>query len=108
MFSENADKFPDRIAIVVPIGRDRQGRSITKHLTFRELDRLTNRYSNGFVKYGFQKGDRVLLMANPGIDLIAIVLALLKIGSVPVIIDPGMGLRSFSQCVSETEPVGFI
>ncbi|MHA1541424.1 MAG: fatty acid CoA ligase family protein [Candidatus Hodarchaeales archaeon] len=108
MFSENADKFPDRIAIVVPIGRDRQGRSITKHLTFRELDRLTNRFSNGFVKYGFQKGDRVLLMANPGIDLIAIVLALLKIGSVPVIIDPGMGLRSFSQCVSETEPVGFI
>ena len=108
MFSENADKYPDRIAIVVPVGRDRQGKSITKELSFKELNKLTNRYSNGFIKYGFQKGDRILLMVNPGIDLIAIVLALFKIGSVPVIIDPGMGLKAFSQCVSETEPIGFI
>ncbi|MHA1444473.1 MAG: AMP-binding protein, partial [Candidatus Hodarchaeales archaeon] len=108
MFSENASKFPDRTAIVVPVGRDRQGKSITKELSFKELNKLTNRYSNGFIKYGFQKGNRILLMVNPGIDLIAIVLALFKIGSVPVIIDPGMGLKAFSQCVSETEPVGFI
>lgn len=108
MFSENADKYPDRTAIVVPVGRDRQGKSITKELSFKELNKLTNRYSNGFIKYGFQKGDRILLMVNPGIDLIAIVLALFKIGSVPVIIDPGMGLKAFSQCVSETEPIGFI
>ena len=107
-FSENAEKFPDRTAIVVPVGRDRQGKSITKELSFKELNILTNRYSTGFIKYGFQKGDRILLMVNPGIDLIAIVLALFKIGSVPVIIDPGMGLKAFSQCVSETEPIGFI
>jgi acyl-CoA synthetase (AMP-forming)/AMP-acid ligase II len=108
MFSQNAEKFPDRLAIVVPIGRDRQGKSVTKELNFYGLNELTNRYANGFVKYGFQKGDRILLMTNPGIDLIAIVLALLKIGSIPVIIDPGMGLKAFSQCVSETEPIGFI
>jgi acyl-CoA synthetase (AMP-forming)/AMP-acid ligase II len=108
MFSENADKYPDRTAIVVPVGRDHQGKSITKELSFKELNKLTNRYANGFIKYGFQKGDRILLMVNPGIDLIAIVLALFKIGSVPVIIDPGMGLKAFSQCVSETEPIGFI
>ncbi len=108
MFSENAEKFPDRTAIVVPVGRDNKGKSITKELSFNELNKLTNRYSNGFIKYGFQKGDRILLMINPGIDLIAIVLALFKIGSVPVIIDPGMGLKAFSQCVSETEPIGFI
>ena len=108
MFSENAEKFPDRTAIVVPIGRDSQGKSITKQLSFQELNKLTNRFSIGFIKYGFKKGDRVLLMVNPGIDLIAIVLALFKIGSVPVIIDPGMGLKAFSQCVSETEPIGFI
>ncbi|MCP4397251.1 MAG: AMP-binding protein, partial [bacterium] len=34
--------------------------------------------------------------------------ALLKIGAVPVLIDPGMGRKAFLQCVAETEPSALI
>lgn len=108
MFAKNAATFPSRPAIVVPVGRDHQGKSLTKQLSFKQLNDLCDKYAHGLTDFGFKQGDRVLLMLNPGIDLIAVVLALLKKGSIPVIIDPGMGYRVFSQCVSETEPKCFI
>jgi acyl-CoA synthetase (AMP-forming)/AMP-acid ligase II len=43
-------------------------------------------------------------MVRPGLPLIASVFALFKLGAVPVIIDPGMGLRSFLACVERTQP----
>ena len=48
---------------------------------------------------GVQRGTRVLLMVKPGLDLIRIVFALFKIGAVPVVIDPGMGLGGFLHVV---------
>ena len=48
-----------------------------------------------FLSMGVERGTRVLLMVKPGLDLIQIVFALLKLGAVPVVIDPGMGLGRF-------------
>jgi olefin beta-lactone synthetase len=45
---------------------------------------------------GVRRGDRALVMVRPGLPLIAAAFALFKIGAVPVIIDPGMGLRNSS------------
>ncbi len=49
-----------------------------------------------------------MLMIRPGIELIAVAFALLKIGAVPILIDPGMGLNTLLQCVAESEPTAFI
>ncbi len=57
---------------------------------------------------GFGQGDRVLVMARPGTELITVVYALFKLGAVPVVIDPGMGLRSFLRCVKRTRPKGLV
>ena len=46
----------------------------------------------------------MLLMVKPGLDLIRIVFALFKIGAVPVVIDPGMGLGGFLRCVQHSRP----
>ena len=43
-------------------------------------------------------------MVKPGLPLIAAAFALFKIGAVPVIIDPGMGLGSFLSCVRRSRP----
>ena len=48
------------------------------------------------------------MMVKPGVELIAVTFALLKIGAVPVLIDPGMGRKAFLQCVAETEPTAMI
>ncbi len=48
------------------------------------------------------------LCVRPGIEFFAITFALFKMGAVPVLIDPGIGLRNFGRCVSQAEPSAFI
>jgi acyl-CoA synthetase (AMP-forming)/AMP-acid ligase II len=43
-------------------------------------------------------------MVKPGLPLIAVAFALFKVGAVPVIIDPGMGLGNFLCCVRRSRP----
>lgn len=106
--AEMAVQAPYRPAIIFPAGRDRQGRARYVQLTFQQLNRLCDQYAHGLAEYGLRRGDRVLMMVRPGLDLIAVTFALLKIGAVPVLIDPGMGRRAFLQCVGEAEPTAMI
>lgn len=106
--AENAARVPFRPAIVFPAGRDKKGRARFTQLSFQQLDQACDRYAHGLHTYGIRQGDRTLMMVRPGPEFIALVFALLKIGAVPVMIDPGMGIKPFLQCVKETEPVHFI
>ena len=53
---------------------------------------------------GVKKGDRVLLMVRPGLELIVICFALFRLGTIPVVIDPGMGLGKFRRAVRHSKP----
>jgi acyl-CoA synthetase (AMP-forming)/AMP-acid ligase II len=105
---ETAARVPFRPAIIFPAGRDGHGRSKFIQLTFQQLNQECDRYAHGLSQYGIRQGDRTLVLVRPGVEFIALAFALLKIGAIPVLIDPGMGRRSFLQCVAETEPVNFI
>jgi acyl-CoA synthetase (AMP-forming)/AMP-acid ligase II len=106
--AETAARAPFRPAIVFPAGRDRTGHARYTQLSYQQLNELCDRYAHGLSALGIGQGERTLLMARPGIEFIAVVFALLKMGAVPVLIDPGMGRRAFLQCVGETEPTAFI
>ncbi len=103
-----AKRAPFRPGIILPAGRNAQGRSKFIQLSFQQMNALCDRYANGLSAYGISKGQRVLLLIRPGTELIAVCFALLKIGAVPVLIDPGMGLKAFLQCVSEAAPEAMI
>lgn len=103
-----AHRAPFRPGIIFPAGRDTQGRARFTQLTFQQLNALCDSYAHGLAGYGIRKGERVLMMVRPGVELIAVTFALLKIGAVPVLIDPGMGRKAFLQCVAETEPTTLI
>src|SRR5688572_6016620 len=47
-------------------------------------------------------------MVRQGLPLIASVFALFRMGAVPVVIDPGMGLKSFLACVARSRPEAMI
>lgn len=47
-------------------------------------------------------------MVKPGLPLIEICFAFFKLGAVPVVIDPGMGLTGFLRCVKRTEPEALV
>ena len=103
-----AGRAPFRPAIVLPAGREPGGRAKFIQLSFRQLNALCNQYAHGLSEFGIARGQRVLLLIRPGIDLIAVTFALMRIGAVPVLIDPGMGRKAFLQCISETEPEALI
>ncbi len=105
--AEMAASHPQRLAVIFPLGGDGEQRRHSRH-TFQQLDSLCNRTARGLFGLGLGKGSRVLLLVRPGITLISAAFALLRLGAVPVIIDPGMGWRPFLRCVQDAAPAGFI
>lgn len=100
----NAARMPGKLAVVLPAGRDRAGRAVHSHLTFRQLDRLSSAYARGLRQAGVAPGSRVSLMVRPSLEFLALTFGLFRLGAVPVLIDPGMGLRNLVSCVAEVEP----
>jgi acyl-CoA synthetase (AMP-forming)/AMP-acid ligase II len=76
--------------------------------TYQALDELSDCYARGLSAYGIEPGTRTALMLTPGLDFFAIFFALFKAGAVPVLIDPGIGMKPLKQCLSEAAPKAFI
>jgi acyl-CoA synthetase (AMP-forming)/AMP-acid ligase II len=99
-----AAERPAAPALKLPRGRTRSGEIAYLTLTFAELAAETEAWCGRLEDAGVGRGDRVLVMVRPGLPLIATAFALFKLGAVPVIIDPGMGLRNFLTCVARSRP----
>ncbi len=100
-----AAQAPERPAIVCPQRADALGRTA---LTFRELNQESDRLAWGLRDVGVTAGSRTLLMVKPGLDFIALTFALFKVGAVPVLIDPGMGVKNVMNCVRQCSPRNMI
>ncbi len=103
-----ARRFPHRRAVVVPAGRDPHGRITYSHLTFQQLDRESDRLAFGLEDAGIRRGLRTVLMVRPGIEFFALTFALFKVGAIPVVVDPGMGIRRMLRCLGQTQPRAFV
>ena len=99
---------PYKRAVVYPAGRDNSGRVMYSHLTFLQLDRESDCLAHGMEKAGITRGTRTILMVKPGLEFFMIIFALFKIGAVPVVVDPGMGIRRMAECFKEGRPEAFI
>jgi acyl-CoA synthetase (AMP-forming)/AMP-acid ligase II len=99
-----AARQPSRPAVKVPRGRTPAGEIDYLTLTFAELDSEVDAWCAQLLARGVRPGDRALVMVRQGLPLIAAAFALFKLGAVPVVIDPGMGLRSFLACVARSRP----
>ena len=95
-------------AVVCPVGRRSDGNPKYSHLTYDQLERESNLIAAGLTGYGIAPGDRVVLMVKPSLEFFALTFALFKAGAVPVLIDPGMGIRHLKQCLREADPHAFI
>jgi olefin beta-lactone synthetase len=95
---------PGATALKVPRGRTASGGIDYLSLSFAGLLAETDAWCARLAAKGVRRGDRALLMVRPGLPLIASAFALFKIGAVPVIIDPGMGLGNFLSCVERSRP----
>jgi acyl-CoA synthetase (AMP-forming)/AMP-acid ligase II len=106
--AEQAQAQPTAAAVRAPDGCASDGTIQYQERTFAELETEASAAAHYFSDNGICRGERVLLMVKPGLDLIRIVFALFKLGAVPIVIDPGMGLKKFLRCVRHSKPKALV
>lgn len=95
-----AQNYPNNKAVIIP--------HTNASISFKELNDESSRIASGINEYGLKKGDRVLLFVPFSIKFISIAFALFKAGTVPILIDPGLGKKNILKCIKETQPKGII
>jgi len=103
-----ATEHPEGLATKSPAGVSPSGEVRHESRTFLQLDQSSDAAAELFARSGLVAGDRVLLAVRPGHDLIVGMFALLKLGAVPVAIDPGMGWSAFLDCVRRSRPTALV
>ncbi|WP_433591827.1 fatty acid CoA ligase family protein [Nocardia sp. CA-145437] len=99
---------PDREAVIYPAGKTASGLPDYRHLTYRELDEWSDTIGLHLAAAGVGRGTRTIVLVLPSPELYAIMLGLLKIGAIPVVIDPGMGVRKMLNCLRAANAEAFI
>src|SRR5215468_9357205 len=94
---------PTRAAVHYPDSRGRYAA-----LTFAELNADADAIAHGLESIVVRRGTRTVLMVPPSPDFFALTFALFKVAAVPVLIDPGMGVRNLGKCLADAEPHAFI
>jgi acyl-CoA synthetase (AMP-forming)/AMP-acid ligase II len=96
-----AEEAPGRAAV----------RTFGRHartLTFAELERRVDACAHALAELGLVRGERAALFVPPGPDFVALFHALLRLGALPVLIDPGMGRAALLACLARTAPSALI
>lgn len=97
---EVARRIPDKKSVV--LGKNHS------FYTFKEFEEKSNQFANRFVKLGIKPGMRTLLFVKPCLDFSVITFALFKVGAIPVLIDPGMGIPNLLNSVKQVKPEALV
>src|SRR5690606_14133599 len=88
--------------------REKSGKYIYPYYTFQEFEEHSNQFAHRFEKLGITRGMRTLLFVKPCLDFSVITFALFKIGAIPVLIDPGMGMKNLLRSIEQVRPEAMI
>lgn len=102
-----ASEAPTRPAVIWT-HRVSGGRAEYRQITFAELEALACRCADGLRRAGVLQGMKSLVMVQPGANFIAVMFGLFKLGAVPVLVDPGMGVKRMLECVRSCNVEAFI
>nr|MBP6534970.1 AMP-binding protein [Arenimonas sp.] len=104
-----AERQGDQTAIRCPGGKGGNGfRRYDDTISYTALHERSTAIAKGLQAYGIGQGVRAAVMLKPSIDFFLVMFALLKIGAVPVLIDPGIARSALKQCLAEAQPKAFI
>lgn len=100
----HANERPDAPALRFPTSHYTTSAPSWDTWSFQELDRASDDYARGFAAQGVMVGDRTLMLMKPSLDFYAVLFGLFKAGAVPVLLDPGMGMKNLLVCIERTRP----
>lgn len=104
-----AHDIPHHLAVAV---QSAKGASVANlrysELDFLSLDRQSDVIAFALNAHGITRGMKAVLMVTPSLDFFALTFALFKAGIIPILVDPGMGIKNLKQCFAEAAPDAFI
>ncbi len=103
-----AEQQPNAIAAVIQTSIPLLGAYRYKEINFCQLERLSRLAAAGLQAYGIANGTKTILMVKPSIEFFVLAFALMRVGAIPILIDPGMGLSNLKSCIDHVEPRAFI
>ncbi|WP_076409876.1 olefin beta-lactone synthetase [Shewanella sp. UCD-KL12] len=106
-----ANHIPDELAVAVQkaSGSFFSAKTLNyQELSFLSLDKQSDRIAHGLTAFGIKRGMKAVLMVTPSVDFFTLTFALFKAGIVPILVDPGMGVKNLKQCFEESQPDAFI
>ena len=98
----HAARHPEKAALIFKLG------ATWDTSAFGQLHRRSEQLARGLASLDLRAGQRVALMSPPSPNFFALCFALLKVGLVPVMVDPAIGLRNVTACINESQPEIFI
>ncbi|MEJ2864639.1 fatty acid CoA ligase family protein [Actinomycetospora flava] len=103
MLAAHAASDPQQPALVLPgpLGT-------TRTTDFGTLARRVERAAAGLLAAGVGPGTRAALLVPPIADFFVLAYALLRVRAVPVVVDPGIGVRRVRSCLAEVAPEAFV
>jgi acyl-CoA synthetase (AMP-forming)/AMP-acid ligase II len=99
---------PDTPALYLPQPKRRKHTLEYNTYTYLELEKISNRMAAALEAVGIGDGVRTVLMVTPSLEFFALTFALFKVGAIPIMIDPGMGIKNLKVCLDEAQPQAFI
>ncbi|MFF3456808.1 fatty acid CoA ligase family protein [Streptomyces sp. NPDC002730] len=106
----HAVRTPDKPAVIHPDGdrMESAGRPAYASVGYAEFAACVTACAAALEEHGIRRGTRTALLVTPGVDLLTLVFALLHVGAVPVVVDPGMGLNRMLDCLHRVGVQAFI
>lgn len=101
-------KQPGRIAFAQARQRSKSGRFLYETRSYGQFLGEVDRTAACLHDAGIRRGSKTLMLIRSDLDLPVIVFALFKLGAVPVIIDPAMGMKRLLDCVRKVAPQAMI
>lgn len=107
------DALPPLLAGLVASALDAPGRPALvladgTSVSFATLLERVARATAAFAAHGIGHGARTVLLTPPGADFVVAAFALLARGAVPVLIDPGIGIRRVGPALRGVAPTAFV
>jgi acyl-coenzyme A synthetase/AMP-(fatty) acid ligase len=80
----------------------------SRRMTFSQLQQEVDRCAHGLKRLGITQGCRTILLVKPGLEFFVLIYALFRTGAVPVLIDPGVGVKVMGDSLAKVNAGAFI
>ncbi len=92
-----AEQYPDKPAVIHPYT-----------ISYKEFQTEIDCFVHGLNRIGLKKGHKVLLLVKPSPQMFILTFSIIRIGAIPVMIDPGMGPKAMTRAFSKLQIDFFI